>query len=1071
MRNDEHRAMAQQRLDEIGGRGEEVRKPTKVFLSERRLEDVSSTNIFHCDDTEKYLMEDPGELVRLVISRAEGSQISDKWVGSFLMSMYQAVKRHNIAAIPSRIIIQSIKEFEKCPMFSIGVNTYNALLSVMYQEKVDIKSIFSVYSRFKDHKIKPNHQTFALLFNASLRAHRTNNSENFFKACSSLLSSSQFSYAGKVDIINTISFGISDAQHTSYAIRLITLLRSLCVVEGATPMVFPERPQDRNGSHLYLSAALAERVFASCSRCRSPDLLDLLQQWLDFLGTRGITSQVLNALLMRNYAANGDIAGAFRLWDSIVEHAKPDSLSNIQIKYACIHVLEAAARSRAHEHLERSRAMMETMVRLRVITKEADKIDLFIMQIKLLVMINDYHKAKELYEAIKKDVNDSKILLALFSGPSAKDNLPVLKEIFLDFKALTESNGKEVDSTAVDKYLGLLADNGEFQELLAIMKSLSQGQVTLDIVNRVLQACARDKDATSYGTFYKWSDGSQDDMPLFFSHLKNNRTTKKNCYVAQQIFDTLKEHGLAPTTKTYNNLMNVYAAAGDHEEVSRLYHHLKNSNDPNIRPDQFSFYYVARAWAGKGAVDMVESVFNELLDTSKKEASKSGAGKEAQQNPVFTPELCAQAIRALANTGMKIETVAYMRNLTPGEEEMDWLEDLPTKVISTKQPRPVEVDMGFKLINALKELGVVPTVRVYAALLGLCTRAGDFERAELVYDMLKKDTSGNEDMKAMDHSDIVTSLMKMHYTRQNMDDAIKLLDEITQSDRCRMDLTAFHNCISTCALHGHVPNARYVLQVMFQDPMVKVTDTAIALALVACAHSEPEVGDEGAGRLVLAKEILNEQRELHKLYRQKVPVVNSQHVFHKLLYVCAKEKDLKEAIDVLQEMRELKVIIDKVTMLYVARCLSSVSDFARFWNIMDRERVEPDTGIVFRLLQVTQNGKDPMAALDIITKYPQLCNEKLHLLFYNTVENTKLSKADYEKCDARFTEAFGTTLKEVGKLKARRVKEQALEASEKEKTIKEQQENLNKVFDDLEGSQEEHFGSDMDDSEHFHSSF
>eukprot|EP01064_Diplonema_japonicum_P028106 TRINITY_DN4247_c0_g1_i1.p1 TRINITY_DN4247_c0_g1~~TRINITY_DN4247_c0_g1_i1.p1 ORF type:complete len:1069 (+),score=321.55 TRINITY_DN4247_c0_g1_i1:59-3265(+) len=1046
MRNEEHTAMAQERLNMMspeGIAGGSSGAQTHEFLSAKKLEEIHVQSLFQCSDTAKQL-ESPGNFVRLVVSKSEGSKLSDKWCATFLMSLYQAMKRHHIIEAPAKIIVQTIKMFqEKNRPFIVGASASNTLLTVMYQEKVDIQAIYSVYSKFKEMGIKPNHQTYALMFSVSLRAHKAKNTENFFGACEKLISNNDFSYAGKVDIIQSVCFGIVDAQHSGYATRLISLLRSLCVVEGATPQQLPARVADRNGSHLYLSVVLAERVFWACSRSRSPDLLDLLRQWYDFFNNRNIHSVTVSSLLMRAYASNSDMQGAFDIWNALLAQTQGNeaALRTSQTKSACINVMEAAARTKVVSFLSKSREMMDTMLEKGVISSSSDKVDLFIMQIKLFVLANDYAKAKDLYEQIKREVKDSKVIKALCSGPYAKENLEVLKEIFMDFKALAASSNEKINlDDALDKYLAVLADCGEFQEVLSVMENLEAGKVSLPVVHKVLHACARDKDATSYGTFYKWSEGGQDDMPLFFSHLKNNKTTKKNCTVAQGIFDSMKNFNLQPTTQTYNQLMAVYTAAGDFEEVSRIYDILKKT--PGLEPDQFSFYYVARAWAGRGAVDMVEGVFNELFDAS-----------QDSKEVVFSPEFCAQAIRALSNTGMKIETVAYMRNITPGEEEMDWLDDLPTKVITTKQPRPVEVDMGFKLVNVLKELSLHPGIKVYTALLGLCTRAGDYKRAEEVYKMLKEDDTEN----IYDRSDIVTSLMKMHYTRQNMDDAMSLLDEVMQTEGCRLDLTAYHNCISTCALQGSVINAKHVLNTMFEDANVRVSDTAIALSLVACAHSEIE--DDGVTRMALAREIINEQRELHKLHRQKVPVVNSQHVFHKMLYVAAAEKNTKEALDLLQEMRDLSVAIDKVTMLYLARCMSSVSELPTFWNIMEREGLQPDTGIIFRLLQVTQSSRDPFTALDIILKYHELVNEKLQLIFLRTVEGAKLSSTDYKVCDVKFHGAFGKTLHDVHVLANRRAKEQAQEASQLEKhdePVKAQDpDDLNELFgNDAEGTQE-----------------
>ena len=804
MRGEEVRAQQTERLMMLGGEAFEGKSKTvrkgatmQSLLDREKLSDVKPSQLFHAEDAPS-LLETPGELISMLVTRSVNITLDDRWVSALLMNMFYAIKRNDVPVVPAKLAMQTIKTFMNPELpFEVGPASLNALLTIMYQERVDVRNMYEIYGRFQKDSVKPNHQTFALMFNISLRAHRVKNAENFFVACEGLLRRKDFSFAAKTEVVSTLALGIHDSASHVYGIRLIRCLKDVCFGEtNSPPSYVPDDASSRGGQHLYISRFVTERVFWAITRCRSAEILDDANDWLSLFESRGVVSLMMRINFMRLLTLNAAYSRAFDQWDQICESSFAQGVAQIpqhdlrNLKSACVHLIESCARSKTPALLERSRKMMEGMISMDILANVSDRVDLYVMQIKLCTLSGEYRKAAELYHAIKKDCKDSRIIRALCSGKQAseKENLLIIKEVFFDFKALAEANDTQGTinmDDALNRYLGVLADGGELAEVLVMMENhvdTKTANVTIETIHQVLTACARDKDARSYGTFYKWNEGGQDSMPLFFSHLKISGTTKQNCVVARGIFDKMTEYGLTPTSKTYNLLIAVYAAAKDHEEVSRLYEELKDTT--GLKPDQFSFYYSAKAFADKGMVDMVENTFKELLEES----------ADPKSDVVFTPEVCAMGIRALANSGVSIDTVAYMRSYSTNDEE-DWSDEPSSKIHSTKMPRPQGVDMGFDMVGALKSMGLKPGLSVYTALLNLCTRAGDYARAEEVYHMLQADDTDN----VLDRSDIVTSLMKMHYMRDNMEDAMTLLAEVAQTDSTALDQTGYHNCLAVCA--------------------------------------------------------------------------------------------------------------------------------------------------------------------------------------------------------------------------------------------------------------------------------
>eukprot|EP01061_Rhynchopus_euleeides_P000958 TRINITY_DN10692_c0_g3_i1.p1 TRINITY_DN10692_c0_g3~~TRINITY_DN10692_c0_g3_i1.p1 ORF type:complete len:1120 (+),score=318.95 TRINITY_DN10692_c0_g3_i1:32-3361(+) len=1043
MRDEENLADSRDRLVMLGDDGDDA-TPSKnsdgksltvqqILDARDSMPDASSIMIGSDIDP---LLEKTSDLINMLVTRAKTKKLAldDKWVSKLIMRLYTTVKRREIAVTPVKMTVQTVKTFMNADVpFEVGTGTLNALIIIMYQERVDVRSIYDAYALFKKENIRPNHQTLAYMFNVSLRGHRMKNAENFFLACEKLLQKKDFSWGAKAEIIAALCIGIYDTANGTFLVQLLRMIKDVCFAEGMAPGQLPDSPAERTSQHLYLSTYIAEQCFWA-AKARSPDIVELLNDWMSFLeGRQSLITYKLRIRQMKMLSFNAHYGLSFDVFDAIKQMmvgpygTKIGSVDNRSLKSACITLLETSARARSPALLERSRLLMEKMIELKIVNDSNDKIDLYVMQIRLHALSNDYAKVNELYTAVKEQCTDSRIMIGMCSGPYAKDNLAILKPIFLDFKDLAHRKRFNIDD-AVNKYLGVLADCGELGEVIQTMDKMGDGKIDLKIIHQVLTACARDKDANSYGTFFKYSDGGQDAMPLYFSHLKNNRTTKKNCEVAQGIFDRMGDHQLAPTVQTYNLLIAVYSAAKDYEEVSRLYSILKE--DDKLSMDQTSFFFLAKAWAESGSVDKVENVFNELLEnakgSSKDNADSDAKGKSTGKKPatVFTADLCAAGIRALANTGMKIETVAYMRKFNPGEEEMDWMENQASQIHQTKQPRPVEVDMGFKFFSTLKELGIKPSPSVYNALLGLCTRAGDYRRAEEVYELLKKD----DPEQILSRSDIVTNLMKMHYTRDRMDDAMELLTQTTQHDRVKIDTTAYHNCIATCASKGSIANAKHVLTLMFEDANVKVTDTAVSLAVLACAHYQPEADDE-VDIVTKAKDLLAEYRELHKLHRVRIPVVNSQQVFHQLLHVCAVAKNAEEARNVVQEMVDMNITVDKLTMSYIARSLRHTDEIPGFLQQMDRDKSAPDINILYALLTCCQKNKDANAALELMTQYPTLCNEKLNLLYYRIMESAGLSDEERKHHNQRFQDVVGKSFEDIRQLADRRAREKMEESA------------------------------------------
>ncbi|KAJ9455769.1 hypothetical protein DIPPA_04562a, partial [Diplonema papillatum] len=816
------------------------------------IKDLTPHQIFRCKDIENQLAtQNFKKFLTLVVDKLAGHNPPDRWTGGFLMALHSALKKYKVERPPLLDVQAAFERFETTPTFAVETACVNSMITVMYQERTDIAAIYAVYGHLKANNHRPSHQTFPLMFSASLRAHKMKNAQNFFDASTNVLTNENFSFDAKVDVLTALLLGISDAQASLYANQLIVLLRDECLSNktGFIPPCIPEKPSERRTMHLYLSERVATQVLGALTRIRNSELHDHVRGWADFL--RGRTTKGLNTAfmtrLMRIHATNGDLDRAFETWNEL--QATPDDsrvsdLSSFPVRAACNYLLDTVAKSRKEEYVKQASDLIENMISKKVLNSDLDRIDAYVMQIKLHCMSDRYEEAKNVYFKIASELVDHRMMDAFcVSRSKVKDNINILHEVFEDFKLKREANlhsknkfteDKEL-ALGTDRYLSVLADAGELKRALAVA-----GNVTLETGHRLLQACAKDKDASQYGTFYKWSEDGQDEMPLYFSHLKNPRTTKANCKVAQGIFDKMQENeDIKVETKTYNLLIAVYSAARDHDSVTMLYEQMQEAK---LKPDHLTYYYLARSFADKGMVDQIESVFSNLFQDLDKSKSKS-----------FNADFVAQTIRALSNTGMRIETVAYMRRFNPGEEcdDIDWSDDQPAKIVVSKQPRDVEVEAGFRFLTALKDVGLHPTEKVYTALLSLCTRAGAFKRAEEVYKLMSQ-----EERSGLRKTDVVTALMKMHYTRDNMDDAMQLLVEVFQADEGALDHTAYHNCISTCSAKGHIDNAKRVLEIMLQDSKVKVTDTAIAMAIVACAHADGS-DDE---RLSVAKGILTEYR-------------------------------------------------------------------------------------------------------------------------------------------------------------------------------------------------------------------
>eukprot|EP01060_Flectonema_neradi_P004812 TRINITY_DN13155_c0_g1_i1.p1 TRINITY_DN13155_c0_g1~~TRINITY_DN13155_c0_g1_i1.p1 ORF type:complete len:1089 (+),score=152.80 TRINITY_DN13155_c0_g1_i1:38-3304(+) len=1040
LRSEEQSVVAEERMQLMGAQSDVGMSGTSMtaeqFLQTRKMHLESPYSIFQTKDI-KSRLEEVGDFISSFISRVKPSDIDAVWLSKFLMSMYQCIRRHNIEHSAPRLLIQCVKTF-KSHGFTIGTPVYNALMMVMYQERYDVQALYGIYNKIKEDGLRPNHQSFSIMFCISLRKLRKQNTEKFFDLCLKYIESPDVSYTMKVEVINGLLLGISEMANAKYATELMAFIRKCHVSEGHPPVSIPLRLDERKSKHLYIATEVSSTIISYCSRIRSVQILECIEPWVNDLAKLDCSKETLtrlNCYLMHSMSVNNEVLRAFDLWDEIKDKF-PDTLRyNKEAKRSCQILLEYAARARGLPSvMERYEQVLADLKEFKIIDSR-DSYDLHILQLRLFVAAGAYDKVTALYHQLKRQPNfDNRFMRIICSGPTAKNYLVEIRNIYLDMKELSDSQGVKENSRlnmmdSTEKYLGLLADAGEFSEVLEVMKDLKEDNkgITLDIVHKALLACARDKGASSYGTFYKWGEGGQDDMPLYFSHMKNRQTTKKNCDVAQHIFDQLKELNLSPTIETYNRLISVYSEAGMAEEVQRLVKEVESQKD--ISPDGYTYYYSAKSWATKGQVDMVDAVIENLFETDSNK---------------FTPHFVAQAIRALGNMGMKVETVAYIRTISDDDEGPDWLDDQPCKIITVKQPRPMEVKAGFRLKEMLTKTGVNPTLNVYTALLGLCTRAGDHEAAERVYEELKE-----EDPEGIyDRTDVVTSLMKMHYTTGRMDNALALLEDVRANEGGRLDITAYHNCISTCAAHGCVSSARHVLSTMMEDDTVKVTDTAIGLAIIACANSN---GDDGVNGLTHARSILEDYRKVHKTLMSKVPAVDTRHVFHKMLYCCAKEQDSEAANSYLEEMRSLGMDLDSITMGYLAQTIKDPTELDQFWGIMEREKITPDAGILYSLLRVCERNRQYMAALGVITRYPQACTEKLQFFFFQILQKSKATTIEKQKCDEQLQTYFGKSLTDLASAVNKLVKEAASEATATEA--------------DVEQDAQTYFESESDDTE------
>ncbi|KAJ9453413.1 hypothetical protein DIPPA_22364 [Diplonema papillatum] len=153
-----------------------------------------------------------------------------------------------------------------------------------------------------------------------------------------------------------------------------------------------------------------------------------------------------------------------------------------------------------------------------------------------------------------------------------------------------------------------------------------------------------------------------------------------------------------------------------------------------------------------------------------------------------------------------------------------------------------------------------------------------------------------------------------------------------------------------------------------------------------------------------------------------------------MLYLCAQLKNFAEATEVIAEMKHHNITIDKFTMSYLARALNSVNQLQEFWNILHRENVTVDTGIIIRLLEACHKSKAVDAALSIMMQYPVESNDKTQMVFYRIVEAAKLTAEQTAACDAKFYGAFGRHLSDLDSMRKKRATEhvRAVELSKKQ---------------------------------------
>eukprot|EP00755_Sulcionema_specki_P018041 Sspe_Gene.65866::Locus_38945_Transcript_1_1_Confidence_1.000_Length_2807::g.65866::m.65866 len=828
----------------------------REYLRKTPLRDIRFPHVLHdFHDAADFVLQKEFISEIFLKQREEGVEMDDDWCSRLLIAVSLAVKKCSESEMRNMVEEQKnvLDKLANNAAFRTGTQCYNAVLWSMYESGIAVERIFEFYktnyfSKDAANPRRPNAKTFGLMFSVCLKEHYDENTKKFFDACCTVLSNDKVTYNAKMQTIKAMGKGLITTRNVPYAIKLHDLLAKL-YKDGGLPATLPDR--NRKSQHLYIDSQVADLLFYQASLVTSPLLVDCMSQWLTVL-KQLVPQPSYFTHFIKACARARDLKRGFSTWEEVVERKMLDG----SFLPACTFLLDSLSRNRGEsdkEFMGRASEMIDTMREKELLSIEETE-GLYNLELKVNVVRGDYPTALNIYEDMKKKkiLTTDNPFITFCTGIKAKEkeNFAIVQRVFNDSMERERAdkdkpNGFRLSDLAINRYIGVLADRGDSEEVLEIINQRFS-EPTLEQYHKVLDACSRGKSASSYGTFYHKTSEKQDDVPLYFSHLKNRRAAAENCNVARRVFDKMKERGVAITGETYNRLMAVYASAGKFQEVQSLYAEM---HEKNIRADEHTYHSLIRAGAERGEVASIDNFVQELIGLH---------GKERKKKTKLTDTICALILKALANTGEPIDTLAYTRRYMD-DEELDWTEpDTKAVVVRAYRPRTQEVKAGFDIVEAYNSSGGAVSEKVLGALMALCLRAGHAAHAEAVWDQIK-----TKDLYSK--PDLLTHLMKMYHVKGDAKNAVKHLEEVIM-DGGSVYITAFLNCLSVCAAQGDVANTERVLKHMLHAPNTKVSDMAIAQGLIACARSREKGLDTKTNidPLAKAREILEVFRSHHE---------------------------------------------------------------------------------------------------------------------------------------------------------------------------------------------------------------
>eukprot|EP01065_Artemidia_motanka_P011656 TRINITY_DN16322_c0_g1_i1.p1 TRINITY_DN16322_c0_g1~~TRINITY_DN16322_c0_g1_i1.p1 ORF type:complete len:1111 (+),score=420.79 TRINITY_DN16322_c0_g1_i1:56-3334(+) len=841
--------------------------------------------------------------------------------------------------------------------FTVGIQSSNVLLRALYDGNYPIEKIFQFYGTFQARKVKVNAVTFGLMYSACLRGRKKENAKKFYDACSKILEAEKVTYRSKFDLVSNISLGLADARQPEAIMQFIEQLRTL-YIDGDRPAEIPHSQNDRKSKHLYIEPRVVRVMFWAASSASSRSLLEQLSQWFELVKMLPDFPHRCYGYFLRACALSNDVNRAFEVWDEIV--AKGIRAPHVTISN-CQSVIDAVSRQRSQavQYGDRALNMLEQVRSMNMLAGDEHE-SMYINLVKVYLASDNFEKAHHFYRVLKdKGLLTTDLMLKLFClSSNAKSHLDVVKSVFDDARELAResraNDGQfELTARAVNAYFGVLADLGKSEELEALIDEMStrhEFKKDLETYNRVLEACGKDKAATSYGTFYRYNADGQEDYPLYFSYMKNRKTSVANCDTAQRVFDKLVREGFEPEVKTYNCLMQVYARAGNQQEVFRILKDMQQrQGEKKLEPDTFSYMAMVSACSENGDVVKVADVVDTML---------------SQTKIAINPMMCSLLVKALSNCGVQVRTLVYTREVTDGELEFTQ-QGADCKTVRSFQPRLLEVETGFRIVDAMHKIGYKADVRTLSALMGLCARAGEWGRARNLYEQIQR-----SNMMIRDRPDLLTNILKLHHHENNVQAAVDLLKDSFQAGT-QLQLTAYLSCLSASAKAGDVDSALDVVELLARDPNEKASDMAVALVLLACAKADTT--SEYHDRVSRARDLLSEFRARAETHPESYGTVDTQHVFHTLMFVAVVDANADAVKDVLTEMKERNIPISPVSLTYFPRALAAsgaagADRLAETWALLDIERKLPDQALVYQMLMVCQEAENLVLAAETLAE-------------------------------------------------------------------------------------------------------